>query len=558
MLTINLSNTQKVVLSAFATFVFAFIVFYPATRCALTNWDDNYLVTENPQIRSLTLDNIISMFSSYSLNHYHPLVILSYALEFKFFGLSAYHFHLTNILLHALNASLAVLLAYLLSKNALTALIVGVLFAVHPLRVESVVWVAERKDVLCTFFIFLSLIHYIYHRDCKNVLYFFFALVFFVFALLSKALAVVVPLLFLLYDYYKDGKIEKHQFLQILPLLAISALFGVIAIIAQYSTGFTYKDPTFTIWKSVFLVFHSYLFYLLQFLIPIHLSPVHPYPELVGESYSLFFWASPLIAAFIVYGVYRYARHEKLLVFGLLFYFITLLPVTQFIPVGRMIVAERFSYVPLFGVMLVVAYYCTQLIQRVQLKVLRTLIPVFGIIILSAGLSSITRDYISVWCTNISLWTRVVNDNPRFAEGYNNLAVSLAEAGKEHEALQAFARAIELDPADEQIYYNRGLYFMKVKKYTEAINDFTAVLALNPSNLFAYIVRGDAYFARGEYTKALDDYSSVLSVVPKVVDVRIKRIRAYKELRDTSKVKEELLYLQSIGVQLDTTSFDSK
>ncbi|MCX7984433.1 MAG: tetratricopeptide repeat protein [Bacteroidetes bacterium] len=548
----SLPNPMGIVLYSIIVFVIALLVFYPATQCSFTQWDDNYLVTENPLIRRLSFESLVKIFSTYSLNHYHPLVTLSYALEYKLFGLSAYHFHYTNILLHAINSFIVVFLAYTITKNIHVAFVVGLLFSVHPLRVESVVWIAERKDVLCAFFMFLSIIYYIRYREQQVVFFFLIALLFFVAALLSKAMAVTIPLVYILYDYYKVGKIEKSQFLQIIPLIAVSILFGVIAVLAQYSTGTMYKDPTLSVWKSMFLASYSYLFYCYKFFLPIHLSPVYPYPEIVGEEYPFVFWISPLILGMLGYWIYRYSRKEKVLLFGILFYCITLLPVAQLIPVGRMMVAERFSYVPLFGVMLLVVYYGYGVVKRINGSGARKIVGVVVVCVVCMFLIKQTQDYIPVWCSDISLWNRVVNDNPLYAEGYNNLAVSYAQAGMDSLAHRMFARAVELNPADEQIYYNRGLYYLQRQKYHEAIEDFTTVITIAPSNLFAYILRGDAYYEAGAYREALHDYTNVLSVVPRAVDIRVKRLQVFKKLGDSSALSAEVRFLDSIGVKLDS------
>jgi len=548
------SNQQitKYLIAGFAALI-TFFVFFPATQCSFTNWDDNFLVTQNPIIRDLSWNGIAKMFTSYSVNHYHPLVLCSYAIEYKLFGLSPYYFHLTNILLHSLNVFFISLLTQYISKNILIALFVGLVFGIHPLRVESVAWIAERKDVLSTFFMLLSFLCYIRFRSSKKSLLYLATLLLFFFSLLSKAMAVTLPLLFLLYDYYEDGKITKEQVINVLPLLALSLIFGIIAIFAQYSSGASPKDPSFNIIKSIFLVSYNIIFYCLKFFVPLNLVPMHPYPEIVGESYPLLFWLSPLVVGIIVYVLYRYFRSQRFIVFGFLFYVLSLLPVSQFIPVGKAYVADRFSYVPLFGIMLIVGYALFKLWESYRNR--QWIWIIIGLIFGTFVYWGIgTRQQIDVWKTSTSLWSRVVQMSPRFAEGYCNLGTALAEEGKADDALANFNIAISFDPFDEEFYYNRGLLYLNTGNFDKAIEDFSSVITLNPQNVFAYVLRGDAYTKSGSYENAISDYEYILQYFPAVIDVRIKKLRALVASGNAKAALVEKNKLLSLGVSADSVS----
>ncbi len=529
-----------------------FLFFYPALNADFTNWDDNILVTGNKDIQHLSFDSVKKFFTQFKLNHYHPLVLLTYAIEYALVGLSAFHFHLTNLILHLANVLLAYCIAKKITQNVAAAFLTALLFGIHPLRVESVVWIAERKDVLSTFFMFISFYWYISYREKEKASALFLAFITMLCALLSKAMAVVLPVMFLLYSFYLYGIVSKKRVTELFPFFALSLLFGIVAIASQYSTGVSPKDPKFNILSSLFLGTHSILYYLLKFFIPHQLLPVHPYPNVSGQPYSVLYWIAPIIVAIIVYLIFRYRRGDRLLIFGLLFYVLTLLPVSQIIPVGRMMVADRFSYLPLYGIMLIVGKELSIFFETQNKKKLVGLVSLLLPIILFLGFK--TQQQISVWMSSVSLWNNVVTNYPLYAEGHNNLAISYAEKGDTEKALFYFEKAITLEPDEAQYYYNRGLLFLNVKKYEKAVDDFTATLTLEPNNLFAFMLRGDAEYEQGNYQKAIDDYNIILKEFPNVIDVRIKRLKTYCVLGMTDKVQEEKQNLLNLNVHVNIDS----
>ena len=547
-------NTQSVLfcVSLLAIGFIGLVCFLPASQYSFTNWDDNILVLQNTAIRDLSVTGIMNLFISFSLNHYHPLVLLSYAIEFQLFGLNPFPFHLTNIILHALNSILVALLVRSLTKNTVGMFVAGILFAVHPLRVESVVWIAERKDVLSAFFTLLSLNLYIHYRQTNKQQHFILAVSCFLCALFSKAMAVTLPILFLLCDFFIDGSLDRKRIREKIPLLLISVVFGVIAVIAQYSTGITSKDPSFHLWKSCFLVPYGLLFYGVKYIYPFHLSPVYPYPETVGATYPLLFWLSPLIVLALVYGIHRLSKLDRLFSFAFLFYAVTILPVLQFIPVGRMIAADRFSYIPLIGLLLAtgqgIYIYWTKTANRLWMHGV-FLIVFLGVMI---WLFTMTREQMSIWQSDKTLWTRVVQDQPSYAEGYNNLGITCAEEGNHADALHYFNYAVHLDSTDAEFFHNRGLLFLQMKRWASAIQDFSRMIALNPQDISGYVLRGNAYFGNKSFRESIADYSQVLRIQPLALQVRLERILALAENGEDSAVWEDINYLRLSGVQLDS------
>ena len=213
-----------------------FGAFLPSLKNGFVNWDDDCYVLNSSSISSsISASNLKSIFTSFSVGHYQPLTILSYAFDYQLFKLNPYYYHLTNLILHLLNSLLVFYLIYLLSGNIGVSFITAILFGIHPLHVESVAWISERKDVLYSFFFLLSCIIYLYYLTKeRNSKYYLLSLFLFLCSLLSKSMAVTLPLLLLLMDYYLKRKPNKELLLDKIPyffLTAISCIivfFGVI------------------------------------------------------------------------------------------------------------------------------------------------------------------------------------------------------------------------------------------------------------------------------------------------------------------------------------------
>ena len=504
----------------------AAVLYYPAVHFSFTNWDDNLLVTQNPVIRGLSFSSLIAMFTSFYVNHYHPLVMISYACEYAYAGLDPFLFHLTNIVFHVINAMLVVWLVRSLIKDDAAALIAGLFFALHPMRVESVAWIAERKDVMCSFFSLLSLLAYIRYRSSRNMKIFILALIFFLAALLSKAMAITLPLLFAAYDYYEGGRLTRKDIDEKAPFLLFSILFGIIAAAAQYSTGRIESDPSFHIVKSFFLVCYGMVSYVWKTIDPANLSPLYPYPEILGVPYPPLFWISPLIVAAAAAVVYFFARKDRILVFSSIWYAVTLLPVLQFVPVGRMMTADRFSYFPSIGLSIAAGYGYVSLSNALKNRGLfKWLLPAAACSILLL-LSGAAHQMIDIWQNSSTLWSKVVHDYPSYAEGYSNLGISEADENKPDAAMEHLNKALALDSLSVQYLYNRGLLFAKLHHPDSAAGDFSKIIRLDPASLEAYVLRGDVFYECQKYRDAIKDYSFILDRYPQAAQYRLKRAHA--------------------------------
>ena len=296
------------------------------------NWDDNEYVTENYAIRSFSWNTLKTIFTSFYLGTYCPLVILSYTLEYALFGLAPFGYHLTNLLLHIGNTLLVFALVLRLSTHPPSALVAALLFGVHPLHVESVAWVTERKDVLSTLFFLGALLCYLRYQEDKQAHLYALSIVAFVLSLFSKPMGVTLPLILLLCDYLCARGWTYRTLVEKVPFVMVSALFSVIMVLAQHSSGGINAARFSALVDNVLVACWGLVFYLSKTLAPVGLSAYYPYPPEISF-HLLAFFLPPILLLALTAGVWISRRYTRTVVFGSLFFFVTLLPVLKIIPI---------------------------------------------------------------------------------------------------------------------------------------------------------------------------------------------------------------------------------
>jgi protein O-mannosyl-transferase len=338
--------------------IYILILFWQAGKGQFLNWDDNEYIVNNLSIRDLSWNGIVNIFSHYQVANYHPFTTLTWAIEYNLYGLNPAPYHYFNIFLHLVNTLLVFILAYRLIKSIWPSALVALIFGIHPMHIESVAWVSERKDVLYTLFFLASLITYInYLADKKHLKWYFVTLILFMLSLLSKSAAVVLPLVLFLLDYFQGRKFGKKTVLEKVPFLLLSILFGIIAFIAQQSLNAVNPLTEYNILDRILIVAWSFVYYLISAIIPYELSAVHFYPEKIGNMLPWFYYVAPLVLLVIGFLIYKEKSFRKELIFGFLFFLINIILVIQLIPLGRSMVAERYTYVPYIGLFMMLAFY---------------------------------------------------------------------------------------------------------------------------------------------------------------------------------------------------------
>lgn len=551
-------------------------LYIPALRNQFVNWDDDVYVFDNIHVWSLDWSLIKWAFSDLSLGFWHPTTWISHAVDYAFWGLNPFGHHLTSILLHAINTFIVVLLVIRLlevarislvsratpstgeegrmGKNALiTAGATGLLFGLHPLHVESVAWVAERKDLLCALFFLLSILAYINYAESvrkpggdpagltakwfSNRQY-LIALALFILALSSKSMAVSLPAVLLILDWYPLRRIPslrcfKAVFIEKIPFIAMSLIFSVVSILAQNAIGALSFMTTVPFPKRALVAFRAIVLYIWKMLLPHDLLALYPYPTDISFLSAEYLFAVALTAVITAACIYA-ARRQPLLPAVWAYYLIVLLPVLGFIQVGRHPMADRFTYLPSLGPFLLAGLLSARVWAgadalrrgRTPMKSLAASVAVF----IFFSMASITLKQIAIWKNSITLWGHVIGKEPgRVPAAYINRGVMFAETNQMHLALDDFNAAINLDPSALG-YNNRGKAVKAMGQIEQAVADYTSAINLDPAYHLAYNNRGIAYKEMGRSENAIEDFSAAIKVKPDYAPAYTNRGVVYGEL----------------------------
>ena len=485
----------------------------------LVFFDDDFYVTKNVHVNTgLNRENIVWAFASFYEANWHPLTWLSHMTDCQVFGLSPGPHHFVNAALHSINVLFLFLLLRAATGALWRSLFVAALFAAHPLNVETVAWVAERKSLVCTFFSLLTIAAYgwyVRHPHWKNYLAIVVA---FSLALMSKPMAVSLPFALLLLDYWplQRGGDSPREWVRLaiekLPLFLLSAASCVITVLAQRSVG-AMADP-----DELPLLFRlqnaavSYVAYLGKIFWPARLSVFYPHP---GHSLS---WpdvvASTVILATITVAV-SYFRRTRYLLVGWSVFVVSLIPVAGIVQVGRQAMADRYAYVPAIGLFIIVAWGLGSLVDAIAIP--RVVAGVAATCLLLA-LGAATRHYLQYWQSGAELFTqaRSVAGQPDFIieEG---LAENLAVSGRSDEAFFHYREACRLRPNYARCHYKMAELLHDRHQLQEALQEYDLVARRASSNdirLLGLIHGGEILLDLGEYEHAATNFTEALQIDP--------------------------------------------
>jgi tetratricopeptide (TPR) repeat protein len=523
--------------AAFAVALVAFFFYLPAANGLFVNWDDGLYIAENPAMLSAKLRTLKWYLTAVVAANWHPLTMLSYAMDINLWGAPAARgFHLTNVFLHALNTGLVFLVSLKLFGLALVArendkkafwgsAITALLFALHPLHVESVAWISERKDVLYSFFFLIGVGLYLrYVHGERPRLWYALSLFAFILSLLSKPMAVTMPALLLILDYYPLKRLSLRSLLEKAPFFALSLASSITTVWAQKTGGALMGLEAFPLGTRVLVAFRAYAFYVYKTFLPTNLAPLYPYPKDIGAGSLealgsiVFFMAASAAAIYLV--------KKSRLYLALWLYFVTaLLPVIGIIQVGAQPAADRYMYLPGLALFMGASALFVKLsggkvVQQAALASIAVII-IFG---------HLTVKQIGRWHDPLSLWSYAISVYPDVPVAHNNLGDFFYHSGKYKEALPAFDKAIEIDPAYAKAHYNRGDARFKLGDLNGALADYSKAIELNPGFAEAYYNRGTTYGEFGEYKLAIADYDAAISLKPSHAKAYNNRANAYLRL----------------------------
>ncbi len=466
-------------------------LYNPVNRHPFVNYDDDRYVTENPHIRQgLIADTFAWALTSTEQANWHPLTWMSHALDVSLFRMNPAGHHFTSILLHAVNVILLFLLLIWATGRFGPSLFVAALFAVHPINVESVAWVAERKNVLCTLFFLLTLWAYGWYARKPEWKRYSAVVVLFAAGLASKPMVITLPFALLLLDYWPLARVRgpdaksdsgvptfpwSRLVIEKLPLLALSAASAAITMQAQQAGGAVRSTEEFSLGVRIATAIYAYAMYLWKMIWPARLAPLYPHP---GNSLAAWQVGIAVVALIAISVNAVKFRARRYLLVGWLWFLGTLVPVIGLVQVGDAAMADRYAYIPLIGIFVMIAFgaadYAESLPSQMKLG-LWSAIPAVAILI---ALVLTTHRQIGYWQSNYDLWSHAlaVTENNFIAE--DNLGGALILEDKEEEAHPHFEAAARINPRDAMSRGNLGTYFETHNQMREAIAQYQAAVDL--------------------------------------------------------------------------------
>ncbi|HMK19511.1 MAG TPA: tetratricopeptide repeat protein [Chitinophagaceae bacterium] len=494
--------------------LFTGICFFPMLKNQLTNWDDEYYVVQNALLRGPDWTGI---FSKPIVSNYHPITIATLAANYSMTGLDASSYLITNLLLHLINTGLVFYFIWLISgKKLWAAAFTAIVFGIHPMHVESVAWVSERKDVLYTLFFLISLIQYWRFLVTSKSKYLIYCFLFFALSLLSKPAAIILPFVLVLLDYWYGRPIGKRSIFEKIPFLFLALVFAVITVKLQSKTAIASLD-FYPLWSRFFFATYTSMMYIIRFFVPYPLSTFHPFPATKTLGWPIML--SPLFMVALLTLIW-FKRKNKLLVFSFFFFMINLALVLQIVSIGGTLLAERYTYVPYIGI----GFFIGMMLDKYSATINKSLLwGVSGTVVLVFGIITFQRT--KVWKDSDTLWTNVLEHFPNSSVPRTNRAnylIRISSApenkGRQDELLQRALEdcneALKVPLNHAKAYENRQNIYLRLKKDSLALSDANSLINLEPGNRLGWYTKGVAYQRLNIPDSALKYFNKCLEINP--------------------------------------------
>lgn len=526
------------------------LVFLQVYGFDFVNYDDDIYIYKNPHIQNgLTPESIKWAFTTGYANFWHPLTWLSLMLDWQLFGDNPAGYHLTALFFHIANTLLLFIVLNQMTQAPWRSAFVAALFALHPLHVESVAWVTERKDVLSIFFWLLTTWAYVRYVKKPKAVNYLFILLFFTLGMMAKPMLVTLPFVLILLDYWPLDRFLNSKFtilnsiIEKVPLFVITAVSSVIAFIAQRAGGSVMSTAVLPMKFRIINAVITYVTYIKKMFWPSRLAIFYPYPL---SKLTIWSAAIPLLLLLTISViVLLLAKRHRYLVTGWLWYLGTLVPVIGLVQVGDFARADRFTYITLTGLFIIIAWGVPDLLAKFRYK--QILLTVSGLLVISA-LSVCTWFQLRHWQNNETLFKhalKVTENNyvahlnlaeflfgqSRFDEAeqhykkyasivpddhkvINTIAATLVWQGRPDEAIRYFDKALRINPDDIRIRSNLGLTLTNSGRFQDAIKEYKKILLLDPNNADAHNGIGVALLGQGRVDEAIEYFNEALSVQP--------------------------------------------
>ena len=524
-------------------------VYWPATRCGFVDYDDDLYVTSNFHVQhGMSLENLKWVFINPVAGNWHPLTMVSHMLDFQFFGLNPWGHHQTSLLLHALNAMLVFVLLQQTTGAPWRSLLAAVLFAVHPLRVESVAWVAERKDVLSGCFGLLALIFYARYAQQRSksekqndggsgglahilqpsTLDYGLALILFALGLMSKPMLVTWPFVMLLLDYWPLQRFKvqglgfrvKGLVVEKIPFFALAGAVSVVTFLVQKQGGGVITVENLPFGARLGNALISYCRYLGKMFWPTDMAVFYPHPG---------YWpmAQVLLAGALLCGIsvllWMQRNRYPFLLMGWLWFGGTLTPVIGLVQAGGQSMADRYTYMPSVGVLIMVIWGVNELTRRWPLRVVALAAGLIAVILCL----TLTRQQLGYWRDSETLFRHAIAVTENNYIALANLGIALDEKGQTDEAIRQYQEVLRLKPDDADTHNNLGTDLDMKSQTDEAIRQYREALRLNPEQADAHFNLGNALYKQGQFDEATRQFQEVIRLKPENADARFNLGNAF-------------------------------
>jgi tetratricopeptide (TPR) repeat protein len=509
-------NKKWIFLICLILTLITFTVFCQVRTFKFITFDDPVYVTENPGIQAgLTLNAVKWAFTTGYANFWHPLTWLSLMLDWQLFGSGPAGFHLTNLLIHIANTLLLFIVLKKMTNALWQSAFVAALFALHPLHVEAVAWVAERKEVLSAFFWILTMWAYLRYVKQPNIFRYFLTMLIFALGLMAKPMLITLPFVFLLLDYWPlerirqfDWKVSSHLILEKIPFIVLSAISSFIAFFVQRSGGAMTEFSEFGLRFRLYNALISYVKYMEKMFWPTHLAYFYPHP---GENVSIrYVLISAVLLLAVTVFVLRLAKSHRYLVTGWFWYIGTLLPVIGLIQVGTHAMADRFSYITLTGLFVVIAWGLPDLLEKwPHRKIVLWMSSVIVLFILAV----LTYLQLGYWKDSLTLYQHALEVTENNYSAHFGMTQPLLEQGRIEEAIWHNSEAIRIKPNYIDGFNGLGAAFCQSGKFDKAIDCYKKALQINPDASQVHANLGVALAAKGEFTEAVEQYEIALKTM---------------------------------------------
>jgi protein O-mannosyl-transferase len=527
------SNKSRIFLICLTLASVTFAVYYDVRSFGFVNFDDPEYISGNPNIQAgITLKSIEwALTADYAAN-WHPLTWLSHMLDCQLFGLNPAGHHIVNLIFHIANTLLLFLILKRMTGALWQSAFVAALFALHPLHVESVVWITERKDVLSTFFWLLTMAAYLRYVKKPNIARYLPALMLFALGLMAKPMLVTLPFVLLLLDYWPLGRIGRFNWrvfyrliLEKIPFIFLSAASSVITFLAQRSSEATVSLALFPLKSRILNAVISYSGYIEKMFFPARLAFFYPNQ---GPNISVFYAViSAVFLLAVTILIFRFAANHRYLVTGWFWYIGTLVPVIGVVQVGSQVMADRYSYITLTGLFIIIAWGLPELLAKWPY---RKIAISFASLAVLFALTVCTYFQTRYWKDSISLFQHALQVTKDNLPANLGITPMLLEQGRFEEAIWHYSQALRINPDSVEALSGLGVTLCRVGRVDESFVYYERALRLQPQNAIVHSNLGVALYTHGKYDEAIAHFKQALEIDPNYTDARNNLIRAEKRI----------------------------